>query len=437
MPMTAARSRILVVADDLTGANAVGAAFRRTGRRAVAVSAAHRGRIAARSWNGFDVVAVNTGSRHVSPPEAAEGVAAVVRDWWPADLVSKRIDTTLRGNLGAEVAAAISACAAMSDAVTVGLAVPAHPRAGRTTVDGRQLLHGQPVDGTETARDVRTPIATADVAAAIRHGTDLRTAHVRSPSRGGGSDPLREALRDAVANGVDVIVCDAESDVDIQLIAQGAADVLADVPTMRWLAVDPGPFTVELALALRIPAMRTSHPVLAISGSATELTRHQLRRLIAERHPHVVRVPCDAGHPPDVDATTAALSAALTEAAAGDVVLLASAIADEDVADVADGADELAACIALIARGAMERSAISGLYVSGGDVAAAVLAELEGCGMEVTHELAPLTVSGSVVGGPWHSLPVVTKGGLVGDDDALIACVDHLRADLPRLESRP
>jgi len=46
----------------------------------------------------------------------------------------------------------------------------------------------------------------------------------------------------------------------------------------------------------------------------------------------------------------------------------------------------------------------------------------------------PLAVSGTVVGGPWDGLPVVTKGGLVGDVDATVACMDHLRrtADLRR-----
>ena len=38
-----------------------------------------------------------------------------------------------------------------------------------------------------------------------------------------------------------------------------------------------------------------------------------------------------------------------------------------------------------------------------------------------------MAVAGSLVGGPWDGLQIVTKGGLVGDARTTIACLDHLR----------
>jgi uncharacterized protein YgbK (DUF1537 family) len=75
----------------------------------------------------------------------------------------------------------------------------------------------------------------------------------------------------------------------------------------------------------------------------------------------------------------------------------------------------------------MERHPVDGLFTTGGDVTAAVLAELESHGLEISGEVVPLAVAGTVVGGPWDGLDVVTKGGLVGDVGTTVACLDHLR----------
>jgi uncharacterized protein YgbK (DUF1537 family) len=44
----------------------------------------------------------------------------------------------------------------------------------------------------------------------------------------------------------------------------------------------------------------------------------------------------------------------------------------------------------------------------------------------VAGEVAPLCPRGTLHGGPWSGLPVVTKGGLVGEDATLDALVENL-----------
>ena len=75
----------------------------------------------------------------------------------------------------------------------------------------------------------------------------------------------------------------------------------------------------------------------------------------------------------------------------------------------------------------LEEHPVDGIFTTGGDVTAALLAELGSHGLEISDEVVPLAVAGTVVGGPWDGLPVVTKGGLVGDADTTVACLDHLR----------
>lgn len=105
---------VLVVADDLTGANAAAAGFARAGLRAVTVRAAERADVVAEMVSRFDVVVATTESRHAAPEVAAERVTAAVRAGWPAQLVCNRIDTTLRGNVGATTKAVIDEVKALT-----------------------------------------------------------------------------------------------------------------------------------------------------------------------------------------------------------------------------------------------------------------------------------------------------------------------------------
>jgi uncharacterized protein YgbK (DUF1537 family) len=180
-----------------------------------------------------------------------------------------------------------------------------------------------------------------------------------------------------------------------------------------------------MARALGLGGGSGAAPFLAVSGSATDLTRRQLARLCATRTVHLVRLALDdAGHP-DADATTTALLDALQAAAPGEVVLVASALEGTDLLDPL-ARSGVPATLARSARRALESVAVDGLYLTGGDLASACFTELAADGLDVSDEVVPLAVAGRFVGGPWSGLPVVTKGGLIGDDETTVACLDFL-----------
>lgn len=94
----------------------------------------------------------------------------------------------------------------------------------------------------------------------------------------------------------------------------------------------------------------------------------------------------------------------------------------------ADTAAGLPALLGAAMRGVLDAHTIGGLYVTGGDVTAGVLTALDAEGLRVIAEILPLAVIGHVVGGPHDGLALVTKGGLIGDADAAVACLRALRA---------
>jgi uncharacterized protein YgbK (DUF1537 family) len=420
-------AQVLVVADDLTGANAAAAGFSRAGMRAVTVGLHGRWSAAAEFHGRFDVVVVTTETRHASPAEVREAVTSAVQAGWPVDLVSCRIDTTLRGNVGVAAEALIRAVGDVSGRRTVGLCAPAHPVAGRQTVDGFQLLNGQRLEHTELARDPRSPVRTSSVADVLHDGTSLTTGHIPLSAVTGDTADLEATMLGEVRRGVDVVIGDALTEDHLGRLAAAAA-AIARAADVDWVGIDPGPGSSALAAALGIHRDAQGGALLAVSGSATDLTCTQLQNLLASHTVHVVRPTTHGnGAVPDVDATVIDLAKTIRTARPGEVVLLATVLTGDDVVALSkdDGA-ALPRALGRITRGALQECAVDGLYTTGGDVTAAVLDELGARGLDVEDEVVPLAVAGEIVEGPWSGLPIVTKGGLVGGADAASVCIDHL-----------
>src|SRR3954453_22347647 len=142
-----------IVADDLTGAADGGVQLARAGyRTAVAFHGAPVAADAAR----LDAVALDTDSRALAPDATRARVRDAVRAVAAAPIVMKKIDSTLRGHVGAEVGAALEAAGRR-----VAVVAPAFPAAGRTTDGGVQRLDGEPVHRTRFAHDPVSPVREA------------------------------------------------------------------------------------------------------------------------------------------------------------------------------------------------------------------------------------------------------------------------------------
>lgn len=421
---------VLVVADDLTGANAAAAGFARAGLRAVTVRAAERADVVAEMVSRFDVVVATTESRHAAPGIAQERVAAAVRAGWPARLVCNRIDTTLRGNVGATTKAVLDEVRALTGGRVVVLCAPAHPAAGRHTIGGTQLLGGRRLEDTEVARDARNPMTTSDIGEVLRQQADVKITLIPMSTVTGTDASLVAAFREALDADVEVLVVDATTVEHLDRIASAAVEASTDL-ALIWVTSDPGPTSVAMARALGLEQKSTAAPLLVVSGSATQLTRTQLAQLAALPHARLLRTPgVDGGAVPDVDATTALLDEALSAAGPGDVVVIATAVDESDIQELnLEQAEEIPVALARAVRRNLEMHTVDGIFTTGGDVTAAVLAELGSHGLEISDEIVPLAVAGTLVGGGWDGLQIVTKGGLVGDAHTSVACVDHLRAN--------
>ncbi|SDS38908.1 four-carbon acid sugar kinase family protein [Jiangella sp. DSM 45060] len=208
---------VVLLADDLTGAAEAAAAFAMRTPRIVSLDALR----SLRASHTVGVVAVDTDSRYVSPELAAERCRAALA-LLPPGLVVKKIDSTLRGPLAAEVAA-------LRELGGLLVVSPALPALGRTVVGGVVLVDGVPLDRSAAwAAEARpAPTSVAEALAPLPVVT-VSLAAVR-----GGVDALATALRVA-ADRRQVAVCDAETDDDLDRIVVAALAAAAGDLPVRW-----------------------------------------------------------------------------------------------------------------------------------------------------------------------------------------------------------
>jgi uncharacterized protein YgbK (DUF1537 family) len=384
-----------IIADDLTGAADAGVQLVRSGYRTAVVF--HGEKVPA---GDFDAVSFDTDSRDMPTGFAAKRVVEAARMVHGARLVYKKLDSTLRGNVAAELPAALGA--ARRPRVVVA---PAFPAAGRTTVGGTQLVYGVPVDETEMANDPHTPVRVAHVptllAGAFPSVGALGVEDLANPER------VRRALEES-----ECVVADAERDSDLEALVQAVPD-----PTGVLWAGSAG---LALALGNLYPGARARdagerrapvRPVLVVVGSLSAVAREQIRRLVQEHGE--VAVPIEA------DALEDAFFAA-RDVLAGRACAVVHSPEVEGEASGTSVVRSLAEVAALLS----ERGLFEGLVLTGGATAAGVARRLGASGIRLQGEVEAGVPIGTLIGPTPY--PVVTKAGGFGGPATLVKSVEAL-----------
>jgi uncharacterized protein YgbK (DUF1537 family) len=411
----------LVVADDLTGAMDTGQGFAQRGRAVRVVLAGDDGE--ERPTADADVLAVDTDGRDRPASDAARRVRAAIAAH-PAPLVYKKVDSTLRGNVVAEVDAALDATGA-----DLAVVAPAFPATGRTTVDGVHRVDGAPLAeagyGVEES-DLRRFFA----------ASQYPVEHIDDAVVDGGETAVRDAL--AAASDRDspaIAVCDAASEDDLRAIADGAGALDADV-----LYVGSGGLATHVAVPGDPPADSETAAttrddrtgVLGVVGSVNERTLTQLATVPDEAV--VALDPAAAVRNPDATGrdAVAALATCLDDGARA---VVTAATDPEDVAAAERAAAEAGSdagaavrrALAAAAAGTVDERPVAGLVLTGGDVARAVLDALDATAIDLDADpVAAGIPAGRIRTGRAAGVRVVTKAGGFGERGAILNCLDAL-----------
>lgn len=384
-------TRWAIIADDLTGAADAAAAYGPTHTSSVMLDVGS-------SWPEAEILSINTESRYLAAEEAAAAVTSAVGRALEQDRrVFKKIDSLLRGNVGAEVAAAL-ATATQGRGRGLAIVAPAFPATGRTTlrgivhVGGRQNIEGR------FGGDVGGALAAGGLTVEVLAGEAGRT-----------PEDLAAHLRDVQERGIDAVVLDASSDQDLQAIA-AAADLL-DFPA---LLVGSGGLAAHIASreegSARNAQVRHVGRTLTVIGSYSSLARQQTEALVAAGAEHIT-----------LDHT----------ALEGPAVarLVAEAMTRNDVVLTPDPMGTVDKAQALVVAEALARATAGGighcdaLVMTGGETATAVLKALGAGSFTVLGEIEPGVVM-SLLPEPLPLL--VTKAGAFGDAGTLARTIQFL-----------
>lgn len=157
--------KLLIVADDFTGALDTGVQFAELGASVKVVTSPQYDLSCADEEN-LDVLVFDSETRHVDSRAAYQTVHDFVKRT-PAELVYKKTDSGLRGNIGAELAGAMDALGLDEMAF-----IPAFPAMSRVTRNGIHYINGVPVAESMFSRDPFEPVKYSDVREIIASTTD-------------------------------------------------------------------------------------------------------------------------------------------------------------------------------------------------------------------------------------------------------------------------
>ena len=408
---------MLIIADDLSGAADCAIGFVCAGLRTVVALSP------AQVTGDAQVIAVDTDSRRLPPREAADcataAFQALIR---PGQRLYKKIDSTLRGNWAAEVAA-------LQRLAGLAIVAPAFPSTGRTLRGGRVLVNGAPLESTDTWQ-LENAGRPADVAGMLV-AAGLTTAQVGIDLLRGHPALLVQRLLEVRRSGIQALIVDAETSDDLRILADLTVHL---EPPFFW--VGSGGLAREIThlpelLKASTPSEATfqngAGSVLVMVGSLSSVSEQQCTVLKARSGIAELRVPSAVlrrgmGH--EEWALWAARIAQYLNR--GEDLLLR--IGRDAAFDPAEGA-HLSSMLAAMVKPCFAQ--VSGLVATGGETARAMLMAV---GIESLQLITEIE-AGVAVGRPLaiehgHRPGIVTKAGAFGSEQALYAAWLHLSADV-------
>jgi uncharacterized protein YgbK (DUF1537 family) len=406
----------LIIADDLTGAADCAIAFAKHGLESVVAWDKHR------DAGGVPVLSVDAATRGLPPGLAAKRqVDVLAAHYTPGMRLYKKIDSTLRGQPAAELAALLAFEPARTGGRSrIAIVAPAFPATGRVTVNGSIVVQGIPLEQTGLwAREHTYPSANL---LEVLDGAGLKAGLLTLETIAKGPKAVEAYLASARSRGITAVVCDAKTESDLAAVAVGSLPMGVEV---IWVG------SAGLASALVTAATGSAPPVqsptlmpgrknvLVIVGTLAEASRLQAKTLVESGSVrHVVISPDALFGGPSTPAWRQGSEQLARHLAAQEDVLLELQLTPNP--DLARGA-LLAERLAEFATGA---GTFGGVVATGGDTFYALLTRLGVHSIRLLDEVEPGVPLGITAGDV--SIPVVSKAGAFGNAQSLQRSLERL-----------
>ncbi|BFT72230.1 four-carbon acid sugar kinase family protein [Paenibacillus sp. P36] len=431
--------QIAIIADDLTGASDSGVQFARKGLQTQVFFDIEQ---VSKSQQTMEAIVIDTDSRSTLQEIAYARVkeAACQIDQAAFPHIYKKMDSTLRGNLGVEIDAVM-------DVIPYDFAVvaPAFPKIGRTTLQGVHYLNGVPVSETEIANDPKCPVKESDLVKLFASQSKRKVGLIPLEILHAGKDQVHLNIHSLLEAKTELIVFDAATEEDVQHIAEWVAQTSYKI---LWAGsaglADFLPDALSLPVRISDSAPQLSggtKPVMLVAGSISQVTRGQVAaynsdpQVIAVELDTVQAIASEEGLKAEIERCGRELQAALRNGL--DVSLCASSSPDQvrltksaglqRGLDSTEVSNQISHILGAIASEIMESIELQGVILTGGDTAKGVCKHLGVSSIQLIKEIEPGIPLGLLV----RNQPVwaVTKAGAFGQEHSLSKAKKALKGE--------
>lgn len=418
--------KLLIVADDFTGAADTGVQFSKKQLRTMVITATENFKD---SLEKCDVLVLSTESRFDDKETAYQKAFKAGQAALREEIIHfyKKLDSTMRGNIGAEISGLMD-----SLGIEITFIVPALPKYGRTTVNGKVFIDGVLLEETEFGRDPKNPVKESFIPKIISGQTDKKTGVIIYEYIQGGRETIKEKLQYHLNSGMQIIVFDAREEKDIDLIAS----VISEVKKKVLYAGCSG---LAEYLAKYLVIKKDNKSNIVIAGSVSEVTRRQIDFAV-----HYLRVGlADIGttkiFSSDRDEEKKRILAIAAESVSnGEDLIIRSAPSREAVtytfeAGEASGLDRfsvsesVADFLGEIASDIIQNTGIKGILLTGGETAFKTARCLNISGLILQDEIEHGIPFGHYSDEKYRNTVIVSKAGGFGNEDAIFRVLNFLR----------
>ena len=417
--------KLFIVADDFTGANDTGVQFGKKGLRSIIVTSKDH---IITSLDDCDILIYDTESRNDDKDlaysktfEAGRIVKSKIK------YIYKKLDSTLRGNIGAEISG-------LMDSLDIkhAIIVPALPDNGRITKNGNVYVKGVLLTETEYARDPKTPVRASYIPEIISSQTEKTTAVINYTDLIQGKENLVQKIQSSIGRYVNLIIIDAQTNEDLDLIACAISEIKEKV-----LFVGSYGLAEHLPKYLNIKKRGKSNIVIA--GSVSEVSIRQIDYAKEALSVPVIDVEIGKLFTSERPAEMRRITDLITQhSLKGEDIIVRSASTKEIVSKSFETGQKngfgrlavselIASFMGEIAMFVIREIKINGILLTGGDTAIKAVEHLSVSGTLIQDEILPGIPYGHFVEDQYKNIIIVTKAGGFGEEDAIVRVLNFLK----------
>ena len=424
--------KIGIIADDLTGANATGVRKSKSGFRPATYF--YNKKII--SNEDIDTVIIDTDSRYLNKDILKTRINQSLENLFKCniDFVCKRIDSTMRGNVGNEIDLLLD----YVDKESIAVVVPSFPDSERVTIGGYLVVNNIPLHKTDVANNPIMPINTSCISEIIESQSKYEVGLLTINELSGDCNEFIEKFINITQSGKRIVVIDAATNQDIEFIAESLSKI--DLPI---IPVDSGPFTSSYS-KFKVNQKVENSKIIVTVGSATKVTEKQLTYLmdrldITPIVPDIYKLASfDDNFENEINRC---VRQAKLKLKTNETVIVTTNEENLVIIDIQKLAKEsnvqpeavtkrITDGLAIITKKIIDETdyTIKGCFTSGGDVTASLTTIMNASGITLLDEVAPLTAYGTLIDGEYDGLPIVTKGGMIGNIRTIYEAIQYLKA---------